>query len=239
MKNFWSLISNGNFKVGCTGQTVYVYDSSDNEIAKFKDLIYAYNAAISPEGDIFIVKSAEGRMAVYSLDNLKLIKKFRYSKVDGCQDDGYCFSGDGKRFYNIEKHGDSLKTALSIYNTMDFTLEKRLFSDRTDMCLSYIEYSSEADAYFLIGFFRNFDGIASKFFVARFYDDNVNDIKYVTYNEYKNYCAFNSLELMGFTRKAIEWSYFKYVDIELSEVKKLNWSLEKLWNYYFSKENEK
>ena len=70
MPKFWSLISNGKYKVGCTGQTVYIYDQNGTELAKFKDLPYAYTAAFSPKGDIFVVKSTAGRIAVYSLADL-------------------------------------------------------------------------------------------------------------------------------------------------------------------------
>ena len=47
MKNFWSYIENGKYSIGCTGQTVYVYDQNGTELAKFKDLPYAYKAAFS------------------------------------------------------------------------------------------------------------------------------------------------------------------------------------------------
>ena len=102
MKNFWGFTTNGKYSVGCTGQTVYLYDKNGNELAKFKDIIYAYTPMISPDGTLFVVKSTEGRLAVYSLETFSLIKKFRFSKVDGAQDDGFCFSPNGKFFINIE-----------------------------------------------------------------------------------------------------------------------------------------
>ena len=82
MPLFKSIIKNENYSIGCTGQTVWVWDKNDTVIAKFKDLIYAYRALISPRGDIFIVRSNDGRLAVYSLENLLLIKKFRFSKEE-------------------------------------------------------------------------------------------------------------------------------------------------------------
>ena len=107
LPRFVSYISNGTYDIGCTGQTVYVYDKYGAELAKFKDLIYAYYSAISPRGDMFVVKSTDGRIAVYSLKTLSLIKKFRYSKVNYAQHDGFCFSADGKYFINIERQGGS------------------------------------------------------------------------------------------------------------------------------------
>lgn len=89
MKKFWGYVSNNKYSVGCTGQTVYLYDEDGNELAKFKDIIYGYTPMISPDGTLFVVKSADGRPAVYSLETLSFIKKFRFSKVDGVQDDGF------------------------------------------------------------------------------------------------------------------------------------------------------
>ena len=84
MPRFKSIIENEKYGVGCTGQTVWVWDKNDTVIAKFKDLIYAYRAAFSPRGDIFVVKSTEAWLAVYSLETMSLIKKFRFSKGRGC-----------------------------------------------------------------------------------------------------------------------------------------------------------
>ena len=39
MKKFVGFTTNGEYSVGCTGQTVYLYDKSNNEIGKFKDII--------------------------------------------------------------------------------------------------------------------------------------------------------------------------------------------------------
>ena len=103
MRSFWSYIKNDKYAVGCTGQTVYVYDNAGAELAKFRDIIYAYMPMFFPNQNKFLVKSTDGRLAVYSLDELRLIKKFRFSKVDCAQDDGFCFSRDGRYFYNLER----------------------------------------------------------------------------------------------------------------------------------------
>jgi len=34
VKNFWSYVINGTYCVGCTGRTVYVYDSAGNELTR-------------------------------------------------------------------------------------------------------------------------------------------------------------------------------------------------------------
>ncbi len=120
MRKFWGYISNEEYAVGCTGQTVFVYDREGKELAKFKDIKYGCMAMFSPDGKLFVVKSTGAYFGVYLLDTLRLIYKVKFSDVDGSQDDGYCFSADGKYFYNIERQKKSFNGAISVYTTSDF-----------------------------------------------------------------------------------------------------------------------
>ena len=65
MPQFKSIVKNERYSIGCTGQTVWVWDKNNTVIAKFKDLFYAYRAMISPRGDIFIVRSNEEKLIRY------------------------------------------------------------------------------------------------------------------------------------------------------------------------------
>ena len=224
MKKFWSYIENDQYSIGCTGQAVFVYDKSGNELAKFKDLPYAYKPAFSPLGNIFVVKTTEGRLAVYSLESLSLIKKFRYSKVDGAQDDGFCFSSDGKYFINIERQGDELHSAISVYNTADFTRASQLLlGDR--MTASHIE---PADGeYYILGYMRGADGVMSDCYVGKFANNEIKDIQMISEQEHEFYTNYLNLKLMGFTEKAYEWSRF---EISLDKLQHAMHSLARLWN---------
>ncbi|MBR0348371.1 MAG: hypothetical protein IIX16_01880 [Clostridia bacterium] len=205
MPSFWTYITNGKYSVGCTGQTVYVYDKDGNEKARFKDLTYAYDAEISPDSKIFAVKTTDGRLAVYSLEEMKLIKKFRFSKVDGGQHAGFCFSADGSFLFNLESHGDGFERCLSVYETADFTLVKRLFYGR-DMYISQIEYDKNFDSYFVLGIlYRKFR--RNKYFAAEFKDDELKNVTYIKEKEYDFYNKFKDLEKSGFTKKKYRWSY--------------------------------
>ena len=102
MLRFYNVIENEQFRIGCTGRTVWVFDKNGTVLAKFKDLNYAYQAAISPRGDLLAVKSGQGWLAFYSLKELALVKKFRFSRVNFAQDDGFCFSSDGKYLLNLD-----------------------------------------------------------------------------------------------------------------------------------------
>jgi hypothetical protein len=227
MKKFVGFATNGEYSVGCTGQTVYLYDKSNNEIGKFKDIIYAYAPIISPDGKIFVVKSTVGRLAVYSLETFTLIKKFRFSKVDGAQDDGFCFSPDGRFFINIERHQDSLHSAISIYNTSDFSLVNQLLIGE-DMMLDYIEYDEATSSYYVLGFVRGTDGVIKHGFVGKFEDGKITNVTPISENEYEFYRSYKALETFGFTETKHAWTY---IDCELKKLKSMNHTLAKLYSY--------
>lgn len=203
MPNFVGYVTNEKYSVGCTGQTVYVYDASGKELARFKkDIIYAYTPMFCPGQNMFVVKSKDGRLAVYSLDTMQLIKKFRFSKVDGAQDDGFCFSPDGKHFYNIERHIDSLNSCLSIYETSNFNRIKQLFLSDSKVVLKHIEYDAERDKFFVLGFMRGKLGVFEYGFVAVLENDVLSDITQISDEEYGDILAYKSMELYGFTPEA-------------------------------------
>ena len=151
---FKSITKNGRYSVGCTGQTAVLF-RDEEEIARFKDLKYAYRAVISPKSDLFVLKSTTGLLALYGTEPPRLIKKIRFSEIDGAQDEGCCFSPDGELFYNIECHKDSIFTALSVYRAKELLLVKRLFDDDERLCLCDIAFDSKKSDYVMLGFYRN------------------------------------------------------------------------------------
>lgn len=229
MKKFRSYIENDTCAVGCTGQAVFVYDKNGNELAKFNDLPYAYKLAFSPLGNIFVVKTTEGRLAVYSTEALSLIKKFRYSRVNGAQDDGFCFSSDGGYFFNVERQGDDLHSAISVYDTADFSRKSQLLlGDR--MMVSHIELVD--GEYYVLGFMRRDDLVLSDCYVGKFANNEIKDVQIISEREHKFYNNYLDLKLMGFTEKAYEWGRF---EISLDKLRSAGLSLAKLWDYYNNK----
>ena len=229
MRNFWTYISNERYSVGCTGQTVHLYDQGGKELAKFKDIIYAYHAAFSPDGRLFVVKSTDGRLAVYSLATASLIRKFRFSKVNCAQDDGFCFSPDGKYFINIERQQDDLLSAISFYDTSDFSLAHRMSMDANIM-LNCIEYDPTSNAYYILGFMRDSDGAIDYGFIATLKDFSLQDPIRLSDAEYEFYHGYKDLELCGFTEKAYAWSH--EIDYPLEKLRLLGHSLAKIYAYY-------
>jgi len=221
VKKFWGYIKNEKFALGCTGQTTYVYDVDGNELAKFKDIKYAYTPMFCPNKNIFVVKSTDGWLAFYSLDTMALLKKVHFAKNIGAQDEGLCFSPDGKYLYNIEKPISSLATEIAIYETENFQVIHRLFQGEQILVLDHIEYDAEEASYFVLGFIRGEDGVKSYGFVSKLINNKLTDMKRIPDKKYDYIQAYKHLELLGFTSKAIEWSALKdkkLIALKLSDI---------------------
>lgn len=171
-----------------------------------------------PNKNIVVIKSTSGMLAIYSLDELKLFCKFRFSKVNAAQDGGFCFSSDGKFFYNIECHIDICKTRLAIYDTNNFEVVKYLFEEDHSMVLSHIEFDVAKNSLFILGFMRNDSGSFHYGFVSSFTNDELINITKISNEQYEYISGFKSLELAGFTSKAKEWSNLKYKGYNLDTI---------------------
>ena len=226
---FYTYLETDKYNIGLTSRTVYIYDKHGNEIIRFKDLIYAYMGCVSNNQDLLVIKSTEGKIAVYSLEKLKLIKKFCFSKVDGVQDDNFIFTKDDKYFLNIESHNSSNETMLSIYDTSDFSLKKQLFGENDNLVLTTIEYDKESNDYFIMGFLRDLQtGVAKRFFIAKLIDDELKDMKFIERKEYDFLCLAKIVEFEGFTEESYYW-LFVFKSVSLSDLKSMNLSLSSLW----------
>lgn len=137
MRKFWGFYDNGKYHVGCNGGTIYVYNKNDEELAKFRDIKYAYAGTFKPNTNIFIAKSTEGKLAIYDLDSLTLVKKITITTL-GAQDEGFAFSYSGDLFYNIEKPNCSTATQLTVYDGFDFTKKAVYFADDRKMVLNIL-----------------------------------------------------------------------------------------------------
>lgn len=202
MKKFKSYIKNEKYAIGCTGGTVYVYDLEGSELAKFKDLKYGYDPMFNPVRNEFIVKSTDGRLAYYSLDNMKLIKKFRFSKEDGCQDDSFCFSKDGAYFYNVERHIISYNSGLTVYDVNDFSIVRTFAIEDENMRLHDIQCDPETGIVYLLG--EKHDDSDNESFAAVLGESDLEKVVYIPENiaEYYHWCI--SLEISGFTEYALK-----------------------------------
>lgn len=235
MPRFWSYISNGQYSVGCTGQTVYVYNSEGTELAKFKDIKYGYTPLFSPDGEKLVVKSTEGRLAVYSLTEMRLLKKFRFTKEHGGQDYNMCFSPDGKLFYNIEVHPydtsyGSISFAVGIYETENYTLLQRLFLEDPVIQPTAFQWDAESEILYILGHRGWRDDFHP--FVAILEENSLCDLYEVSEREFDFYYGFLSSASTGFTKQCKDWSPLKYQGYDLEKVQSESHALSELWLKY-------
>ncbi len=232
MRKFWGYITNGKYSVGCTGGTVYVYDASHVELARFKGLKYAYYPIFSPDGNTLLIKSTTSYFVVYSLDTLSLKHKICYSDVDGSQDDGCTFSIDSAYFYNIERQKNSYNSAISIYDTSDFSRVNMFLADNKDTEPQFIEYDGKGNL-FVLGYCRWDNGVMCHGFISKFSaEDGLTKLYKLSHEDYRFYHNFKSLERSGFTDKAKQWSGFYYDGIDMTGMENQKYPLSALWDKY-------
>lgn len=206
VKKFWGFYSNGTYQVGCQEHTMYLYDAAGRELARFKDLRYAPRGAFQPGTNRFLLRSTKGRIAVYDCDERKLLKKFDFSTVDFAQDDGFCFSPDGKFFYNIERFPVDTETRLRIYEMENFTPVQEL----GDKNLSEIFYDESRDRVQLLYFTRGADGCFDQGYAGTLEGEKLAMLRKLSWEEYEFLRSWLSLRNCGFTEKAMEWSSLHY-----------------------------
>lgn len=205
MRRFWGYYDNGTYRVGCNGATVYVYDQNNRELAKFKDIPYAYAGAFQPGTNVFVVKSTEGFLAVYDLDKLELLRKSKPNREGG--DEGFSFTPDGNWLYNIEHPFTSLRTQLTKYSTSDYSVPRVLFADAEQMFLEALEFDETTGIGYVLGYMRNADGIMDYGFIGKLEDDNIYGIKRLSRDEEIYLRRHKSWERSGFTEKKLEWTH--------------------------------
>lgn len=206
---FIGFYDNGTYRVGCSGAAVYVFNSDGSERGQFRDFPYAYHAAFMPGRNIIAVKSTANRLGFYDLDAMTLLAKHRLA-YNGCQDDGFAFSADGTRFYNIERVKTSLRTQLTVFETEGFTKICSLFGDETNMMLDDIEVDHETGVCYVLGFMRNPESGLFHHGFAAIFDESEQAIvqpRTISEQDYRFLQSFKSWERAGFTEKASRFNF--------------------------------
>lgn len=167
MKKYITYIKNSRFAVGTTGRAVQVFNEAGKKVAEFRDLTYAYNVAFTLSGDKLIVKSTEGMLALYSLNELQLIKKIRFGSAP--QDGGFCFSQDGTRFLNVAMYEKPRRYEVKAYSPDDLSEIETVFSSE-DVGVFDIECAKDGECYVLGNGNEAFVGIIKDGMIAEKYD---------------------------------------------------------------------
>ena len=209
-KPFVSLVSNDRYQIGCTGQTVYLLDAAGNELAKFQDMSYAYYPALHPDGDIAAVYSNKGIMAIYSLSERRLVRKFRVTAVNDTQTNVIPrFSPDGAYLYHIEgRKGDALSSRISVYSTVDYRPVKRLFEQAPRMRFSCMDFDESSGYLYLLGYFLREN--RNDYFVAPLNGQSLQNIRSIDQSHHDFYRDAIFLKQQGFTKESYKWSSFAF-----------------------------
>ena len=137
MRKFWGVYKNESYSVGCNGSTVYIYDSTGTELAKFRDFPYAYTAVFKPNSNVIAVKST----VWFSGSSFMSTGFFNIDKKDnslfqghGAQEqEGFAFNTRWKVLSTItcrkEPDNSCQRTQLSIYDAVSFERMKTLFTN--------------------------------------------------------------------------------------------------------------
>lgn len=232
MKKYVTNISNDRFAVGTTGSKVCVFDKGGKEIAVFRDLKYAYDAAFSPDGARLAVKTTDGVLALYSLEDMELIGKIRFGAAP--QDNGFCFTGGGDRLINVAMHEGPRRYEIKAYNAANLTEEETLFVSENRSVLE-VEYA-DGDLYVL----GLEDG--TRPFVGRLFEGRIDPFFEITDNDWTflSYWAvlinrrgcteasYSSSMLAGLSASGIPVSS----DYSLESIKKWGPTVKKLFDKY-------
>lgn len=210
VNRFWGYYNNGAYQVGCLEHTMYLFDAEGRELARFKDLRHAPRGAFRPGTNIFVLRSTEGRLAVYDCDQRKLLQKFDFSNVHYAQDDGFCFSPDGELLYNVERSPGEFTTRLTVYETERFTPVRVLWEGEAQKVLSEVYYDEARGQVQLLYFVRGADGCPEAWNVGTAEGEDIAILRPLSGEAHEFLRGWLSLRTFGFTEEAMAWSVLHY-----------------------------
>ena len=106
-------------------------------------------------------------------------------------------------------------------------MKKRILHDDFNLVLTAVEYNTEENKVFLLGYMREPEsGVAYKFFVGELIKDSLKNIVYVSEKEHDFYLDCKNFEIHSFP--VVEC----YSPDEIDRIKNAKHSLAKLWKYY-------
>jgi len=192
MKNYKSIIFDHRHFIGSTGAVVDIYDKSVTQVASFEGFKKAYDIMLSPDGKLLCVSSPLGYIRIYSLETFTQAGSITVEKKND-NDGGMLFSNDGKLLYNVENVKDDLRCTVAVYNTTDFSLERRIELPISTAILEF-EYDRSKEKYYVIGYVRGETGYD---FVSEFCDSGIVSPVRVTKSECNMYTNLKCFENRG------------------------------------------
>lgn len=173
------------YLAGCSVQSVYLFEYTTDEsgeivltkkAARFDGFRLAFHCLFSPSGDTLAIHDDVGAICLYSMEGMELIRRIEYGKWD--QDDGFCFSHDGKKLYVIERicDGDIYSRIIS-FSGEDFS-EYGIEFESKIIQLFDIACAEREGEFYVNGYMRNRNGFASVNFIAKLYEGRIADMRF-------------------------------------------------------------
>ena len=153
----WSVTASDHFLTTATGQRAYVFDRiTNNQLAFFDKLSYAYSTHITPDEKTLIVRGTTPHIWFFSLETMHLIKKIKF-KGDQTQGQGSVLSLDGRCFYYIV-YDENLLTYLAKIDLDSYSVVGKYFTD-SRYVINTIQSIPEQGRYLMTGYERpdNYD----------------------------------------------------------------------------------
>ncbi len=121
-------------------------------VANFRDIKYPNHLCYSYDSKLLAVKSTQRKIAIYDLENQKLINIYRLKRNSQPQDCGFCFTVDNKYILNLVYTNE----LLGYISKIDIeTFEEERFFEECTYAFESIQYVSERKQYLISGFDRN------------------------------------------------------------------------------------
>ena len=200
-RKYMGFYDNGDYRVGCSGATVYVFDQSGAELCRFRDTPYIYSGAFQPGTNLFAAKSVRGYLAVYDPDRKTLKHKITLTHRTA-HDEGFAFSPDGKLFYDID-HYRPFRTRLVLYDTEDYTVKATLFSDDPTVFLTYIEFSPKTGLCYILGYDRDpISNVGENGFIGILEGNTIREKRLIGSSKWFSLQSYQNWEKSGFTERA-------------------------------------
>lgn len=209
------------WEAGCNSQSTYVFDHEGNQLARFQDIRYTWLTMFCPEKPLLIVKGTKPKLAVYDMLSMSLLHKLDLRAAYGSpQDDGCCFTPDGRHLINSEfSCKNNFCSTLRVYDTETFTERAALLTDQ-NMLISHIEHARDQGSLYLLGLDRGKNAAALEYGIYKYQSGRISGRRKLTSRQHLDINVQMRTKLSGSTAFARKWylNEMPYVPLSLEDL---------------------
>ncbi len=147
MKKYKCWIMGKKRGIGITTRSIHILDGDGKVLSEIPSIKDAAMAALSPDEHWGAIKSRTGVLLILDLDDGKVCLRQHISRKY-TQENGFCFSEDSQKLFNIENHESEFYADLVQYQLPD--MNRNVVIKGTDgMHLQQIYYSRSRKTYYV------------------------------------------------------------------------------------------